>query len=386
MSIIYLYYQLLIVSIIAGVLYLTLTLLSSKTLLFMSAKWHYYTRVSFYFFLLTPYLGLFKAFLKKIGLPETSAQILNISSMPLSLDVGYKLYWSKLNEILFHFRYLSYLLMAGTLIYIVLAFIQNYRFNHYIFRVCRCVDDLNTLNLFEKCKKQLGISKKILVYSSPYATTPFISGVIRPYIILPEITLTSEELKYVFFHELTHWKRHDPWLKYLMILVQAIHWYNPIVYLIRRDIDRFCELSCDESVTRSMNREERRGYCSLLLKVLWNTSDRRSKLYSALSGNKKKQLERRIDMILKQGDSKQKKWSRTFAIAVPLLALLIGAVTAYAASGQDQNTGYTPVQNVEGYRTASAPAGFKSDGQLEYTPQQSIYKLPNEQSASAPSK
>jgi bla regulator protein BlaR1 len=372
------YYELFVVSIVTGALYLVLHSFKPKTLRLFSAKWHYYILLSLYLFLILPYHGLLSIIVVNFEPKGASG-----SSIPHTTLL------SQMKEVLIQFDVLPYLLMAGTLIFATVTLFQNYRFHRYIFRVCQSVDDANILQSFENCKTDMGISKKILLYESPYATTPFIYGAFKPHIVLPQIEFTPEELRHVFYHELTHWKRRDPWLKYLMIFVHAIYWYNPIVYIIRRDIDRFCELSCDESVTRSMNKEERRCYGALLLKVLWNVADRRSKLYSALSSNKKRQLERRLDMILKNGDSRNNKRNHILAIVIPLVALLMGAVTVDAAIEQNHNTGYTSTQTmhkyVEGQQSASAPARSASDRNVEYTPPQTVHEyVEGQQSASAP--
>nr|WP_281054652.1 M56 family metallopeptidase [Thermosediminibacter oceani] len=151
----------------------------------------------------------------------------------------------------------------------------------------------------------------------------------KPRIVLPDIKLSADELQCVFLHELTHWKHRDGWLKFLMFFINAIHWFNPLAYAARFDIDRFCELSCDESVVKSMSNRERRLYCELMLSVLWNVADQKAKLFSAFSG-RRKQLERRVDMILKDEGPKSNKWVRMVAIAMTLAIVLLGAISVGA--------------------------------------------------------
>jgi len=120
-----------------------------------------------------------------------------------------------------------------------------------------------------------------------------------------------------------------------MLLINAIHWFNPLAYIARRDIERFCELSCDESVVRSMNNEERSRYCQLILSVLWQIANHRSTLSSAFS-DKHKQLERRIDLIMNFEALKNKKWVRIFAISMTLALLFTGSVIAYTEMEQTE--------------------------------------------------
>jgi hypothetical protein len=195
--------------------------------------------------------------------------------------------------------------------------------------MCRPTDEMQILEALSKCKQQMGITKQIPIYISSCITTPFLYGIFKPRIVLPDIKLTMEELQSVFLHELTHWKRRDAWWKIIMLFINAIHWFNPLAYMARLDIDRFCELSCDESVVKAMNNSERRRYCELMLSVLWNVADQNAKLFSAFGG-KRKQLERRVDIILKDEGLKSKKWVRMVAITMTLVIMLLGTISAGA--------------------------------------------------------
>jgi hypothetical protein len=105
--------------------------------------------------------------------------------------------------------------------------------------------------------------------------------------------------------------------------------------MARYDIDRFCESSCDESVVNLMDAKERRRYCELMLSVLWDVTGHHVKPFSAFS-DKRKQLERRIDRIMKNEGSKSKKWISMFATAMTLALVLMGTVAAYAATGNTE--------------------------------------------------
>ncbi|ADL07111.1 M56 family metallopeptidase [Thermosediminibacter oceani] len=328
------YNQLFIMSVVAGGIYLILKVLSAVTLKYFSAAWHYYTNIAVYMFFLLPYhrwmSGLDLSFLKMsdkgFELPSITGlnplTALNFAAGGISQQKGYA-------GASVYFEILPYILMAGTLIFMVVILVHNYNLNRRIFRICRLTDDMQILEVLFKCKQQMGITRQIPVYISPCITTPFLYGIIKPRIVLPDIKLSADELQCVFLHELTHWKRRDGWLKFLMLFINAIHWFNPLAYAARFDIDRFCELSCDESVVKSMSNRERRRYCELMLSVLWNVADQSAKLFSAFSG-KRKQLERRVDIILKDKVPMSKKWVRMVATAITLAIVLLGAILAGA--------------------------------------------------------
>ncbi|WP_449241537.1 M56 family metallopeptidase [Desulfoscipio gibsoniae] len=332
-----LYNQLLFMSFIAGGLYLILKLFSMVTQKYFTAAWHYYSYVLISTFFVIPYYALLLKldlhFISKIDgmvpLSSTGFSLLR-PSYPANTAIEKVAALPGENYIAYsYFELLPYILMVGTLMFITIIAVQNYKLNKQIFRVCRLTDDKKVLDILSKCKQEIGISKAIPVYISVYKSTPFLCGIFRPRLVLPDIEFHSDELYYVFLHELKHWKNHDVWLKTLMLFINAVHWFNPLTYLIRYDIDRFGEAFNDESVTHSMNKEERRKYCELILSILKQVTGCNARLSSAFSD--KRNIERRIIMIMKNEGSKSKKWVRIFAVAMTFALALAGTVTAFAA-------------------------------------------------------
>ncbi len=66
-------------------------------------------------------------------------------------------------------------------------------------------------------------------------------------------------------HELTHFRRHDIWLKSLCLLVRSIHWFNPAVWYMAHLIERDTELGCDEEALRHLPPEEHAAYGETIL-------------------------------------------------------------------------------------------------------------------------
>jgi len=353
------YTQLLIMSAVAGGLYLVLKLLGVLTYKYFIAAWHYYSNLMIYSFFLVPYYKIVSLFHLDLG--PTPIMKLNQPTVivyPASNDVA-RLHAESYTAVFLDF--VPYILIAGTLIFIAVILIQGYGLERRIFSTCRITAEEQTLGMLFKCKQEMGITRKIPVYISSYISSPFVYGSFKPRIVLPDIEFTSEELRYVFLHELTHWKRHDLWFKGLMLFINALHWFNPLAYLARHDIDRFCELSCDESVTRSMNFQEKRGYCELILSVLWNAADQKTHLSSMHAfSNKRKHLERRISMILKKESSKNKKWVLAAAIILTLFVASVGSVAAYAASEDPVIANVAPDTSIEAVANDGGNGHFKA--------------------------
>lgn len=119
--------------------------------------------------------------------------------------------------------------------------------------------------LMGETRESLGISRKIPVCTNPFVRAPMLLGMLRPAVVLPEGLVESPELPYIFQHELTHYRRGDLLYKWLVEVVVCLHWFNPLVYWMRREIGRDCELSCDEAVVSRMDDGERYAYGEMLL-------------------------------------------------------------------------------------------------------------------------
>lgn len=119
--------------------------------------------------------------------------------------------------------------------------------------------------LQEEVRQSLGIRRRIPLRWVPGLATPMLVGVFSPAVYLPDSDLPQEHLRMVLLHELTHYKRKDLLLKWLALLVNAIHWFNPLAYLLVRSLGQACEDACDRDVTRDMTPQERKQYMYTIL-------------------------------------------------------------------------------------------------------------------------
>ncbi len=50
----------------------------------------------------------------------------------------------------------------------------------------------------------------------------------------------------IFLHELNHYKRKDIIIKAFGLIINAIHWFNPLVYMLLKEMNKYCEYTIDE--------------------------------------------------------------------------------------------------------------------------------------------
>ncbi len=130
--------------------------------------------------------------------------------------------------------------------------------------------DDRLMEILHKLCESWHIRKSVRVRICPALSGPVVCGVLRPMICLPEMEYSADMAAGIFAHELTHIRRYDLIKKRLWNLAVSLHWYNPFVYLARRDADRFLELACDETILTPVSEAARVKYGEVLLSILRN--------------------------------------------------------------------------------------------------------------------
>jgi len=155
----------------------------------------------------------------------------------------------------------------------------------------------DTAALLSSCKAALGIHGDVKLMLNPKITSPMLVGLRRPMILLPTSNMQELDLKLVLTHELMHLKRKDLWVKMLALAAETLHWFNPLVHILRKDASTWGELSCDEALASEMSHEERKLYGEAILNTLDNHSSMNTAFCSSLCESKK-HIERRLTMLL----------------------------------------------------------------------------------------
>ncbi len=173
----------------------------------------------------------------------------------------------------------------------------------------------------------------ISLYRNPVVPAPVLIGMFRPMIILPDKRYEDKQLQNILLHELTHLRRHDIAIKGMSAFLGALHWYNPMIYFVRREISRACELACDEAVIKNFDTEGKRSYGDTLIAV---AADRTVKItLSATMCEDKKILKERLDAIMKHRFFSGK----TIVLASAFLITVLCGMFYFCAAGSGNNAG-----------------------------------------------
>jgi beta-lactamase regulating signal transducer with metallopeptidase domain len=112
--------------------------------------------------------------------------------------------------------------------------------------------------------------------------------------------LKGEGRRAVLIHELAHLRRRDHWVRWLELLAAVIHWWNPLFWLVRRQLRFHAELACDAWVTGTLP-DSRRSYAEALLEVCMRTSKAAAPSPAVgAGGDGRNDFQRRLTMIMRE--------------------------------------------------------------------------------------
>lgn len=209
--------------------------------------------------------------------------------------------------------------MFGILIFITTFISGSRRINKRISK--NIYKDERLENILSMCKKQLVIKKKINIVLQSYKKVPSIFGILNPSILITEETLEQDNqtIKYIFLHELSHYKRKDLIFNYVLLCVLSIHWFNPVVWFLFKKIRQDIEIGADELASKKLDKNEKKEYGMVLINLLKNRTGENYTASMLCMSDTGKNMERRIHMI--KGKSKSAILSFILVIIVFLVVV-----------------------------------------------------------------
>lgn len=160
-------------------------------------------------------------------------------------------------------------------------------------------------------------------------SVPVLAGVFHPAIYFPDYPYTEQELRYVLLHEYTHWKRKDIWKKLAMNVICVLVWWNPAVYIIRKELTQLIEFHCDRTLVKNLSSEEIVDYLSLLMISFKRAQNPliKTNLYTIEFVNTSKQytIMQRFDLLLHRREATRCRR------LVPALLVVLGLVWMFCS-------------------------------------------------------
>lgn len=203
-------------------------------------------------------------------------------------------------------------------------------------------------DVFDACCKQLRIKKEVQIRQSRFITVPISFGWKKPFVVFPGQSINNlpqTELEHVVLHELTHIRHGDLITNYLFCGIQALYWFNPLVWLAFRQMRRDRESYCDWAVLNELTNENARtAYGQTILNFAAICKTR----FHTASGlcQSKYQLKYRLEQIVDyRKDTRWRKIGGCCLTAI-ITILCIFQIPALALCVEDGADYYTPADNI----------------------------------------
>jgi bla regulator protein BlaR1 len=256
----------------------------------------------------------------------------------------------------------------------------NTRRLNWIIRLSTPVTDWRVTEEFQRCCSELGLENKLRFRQSGDISVPMVVGMLRPVVLLPlnmSTGLSLSDLRHALLHECMHVRRHDLVVSWFTTVVQAIHWFNPVLWVAFSQMRRDREIACDADAIRFLGESRAGEYGRALLKVAENLKST-ARVWQALAlVESKLDLRRRIEMIARY---RVMNWRHGIVPSISSI-LLVGLNFTSAATepnhvtdaakptppsatvGSDHSTSASLISDKQPFTLTVAP----QDGILNYT-------------------
>ncbi len=220
----------------------------------------------------------------------------------------------------------SYIWLVVSLVLLVRKVTIYQSFVRYIRDGLTPVSDMEMLDRLSVIAEGEGVKSPVELGVNPLISSPMLIGFFRPCIVLPTSEYREEDFRYIVLHELTHYKRRDMFYKWLVQVTVCLHWFNPLVHLMSREITKACEFSCDEAVLAKTGDGSARDYGKTLLDAMAAVGKHMETSGAVTLSENKQLLKERLGAIMVY-----QKRSRTVRMAAA--ALTLGVVFGAAFLG-----------------------------------------------------
>lgn len=167
-------------------------------------------------------------------------------------------------ETLQNYWWLGALWLTGTTLLLLRLIIQHIELRKDLKKIERPISELPGFNLIRKSRYQvIAVDHKDM--------SPAVYGFIKPTIYFPihvAKQLSVQQIQLIIEHEEQHIKQKHLWLNLLWDVLVCIGWFNPLIYIARKNFRHDQELFCDYLVLNKGNHTRTKDYGHALLSTV----------------------------------------------------------------------------------------------------------------------
>ncbi|MDR9857413.1 M56 family metallopeptidase [Paenibacillus sp. VCA1] len=220
------------------------------------------------------------------------------------------------------------------------------------------------MQVLMRAKQTMGIKRRIRLSFSTAVATPTLFGLFWPHLIMPVSSreLNEEQLNHIYLHELAHVKHADILVNWLMHVLLALHWFNPLLWYALYKMREDQELAADALALSRIDPKRVSEYGHTIIALLEKYKQRGAQIpgTAGLSGSKQ-QLRRRIFMIK---NFKRKSLGWTIA-GLALIVALSGCALTNGKTTSDETAAKPPADATTPAETTTNTPGDNNSGDAQ---------------------
>lgn len=172
-------------------------------------------------------------------------------------------------------------------------------------RSIRPVESAELRQKINELEKKYLKGAKLPVFENREGNSPVLTGVFHAKLVLPgnASQWNDQELEMILAHEFCHYRSGDLLWKLFMNLVCCVNWFNPVVYLLKRQLFYDMELVCDEKALHMREADEKEAYARVLIGLAKDSKTNDS--FATGFRESKRHMKRRIGYLLEIGQRKK---------------------------------------------------------------------------------
>lgn len=217
------------------------------------------------------------------------------------------------------------------------------------------VSDVDMLDRLSAAAERAGVRAPVELCVNPLVSSPLLIGFFHPCIVLPGADIPETDFQYIALHELTHYRRRDMFYKWLAQITVCLHWFNPLVHLMNREITSACEFSCDEAVLAKMGHDHAQDYGQTLLDAMAAVGKYRENPGAVTLSENKRLLKERLSAIMnfRKKSTATRCLTGALTLCVVFCAVFVGVYPASAADASDPANAEKPLPVQSGHSPAA---------------------------------
>ena len=202
---------------------------------------------------------------------------------------------------------------VGMALFLLFHLVQYGRMQWYLHKGREKITDPVLLESYQQLHKEMPILiRKPRIYCHRGLPSSICVGLFRKTIYVDTQDRDLEEMKWVLRHELYHCDNGDMLGRWVFLVAQSMHWFNPLMYWLIDQLEWSTELECDAKVVDGADLQARKAYSMAILNSIREGNRKRARLSTAFVENRQT-LEKRLEAIV---DMQQKKPGRNISFLV----------------------------------------------------------------------